>query len=102
MLAAQELKAIADAESSPASKPPSYISSGPESNLANLRLQDDSESSIFSIRTSATGKGAFASRDIQRGDLILSEKPIVCLPTGGLEPVMRDRKSTRLNSSHRR
>ena len=88
-LGAHELKAIADAEISSSSEPASYISSGLERNLANLRLQDDSDASIFSVRTSAAGKGAFASRDIQRGDLILSEKPIVCLPTGGLEPVMR-------------
>ena len=89
MLAAQELKTIADAESSPSSEPPSYISSGLESNLANLGLQDDSDSSTFSVHTSAAGKGAFASKDIQRGDLILSEKPIFCIPTGGHEPVMR-------------
>ena len=89
MLAAQELKAIVDAESSPSSEPPSYISSGLESNLANLRLQDDSDSSIFCVHTSAAGKGAFAFKDIQRGDLILSEKPIFCIPTSGHEPIMR-------------
>ena len=64
---AEELKAIADAESSPPSEPSSSL----ESDLANLRLQDDSNSSIFTIHTSAASKGAFASRDIQRGDLIL-------------------------------
>ena len=82
-LAAQELKAIADAEGSPPSEPSSYISSGLESDLANLHLHDDSDSSFFSIHTSAAiqnGKGAFASRDIQRGDLILSEKPIFDMP----------------------
>ena len=81
---AEELKAIADAESSPPSEPSSSL----ESDLANLRLQDDSNSSIFTIHTSATGKGSFASRDIQRGDLILSEKPIFSMPTGGPAPLM--------------
>jgi hypothetical protein len=80
---AQELKAIADAESSPPTEPSSRISSGLESNLANLHLQDDSNSSSFTIHTSAfqKGKGAFASRDIQRGDLVLSERPIFSAPT---------------------
>ena len=83
MLAAQELKAIADAESSPPSEPSSYISSGLES--------DHSDSSFFTIHTSAApglqnGKGAFASRDIQRGDLILSEKPIFSVPNNAPEP----------------
>ncbi|KAN0128924.1 hypothetical protein V8E53_013297 [Lactarius tabidus] len=76
-LAAQELKAIADAESSPPSEPSSYTPSDLDSGLANLHLQGDS--SLFAIHTSATvqnGKGAFATRDIQKGDLILSEKPI--------------------------
>ena len=85
------MKAIADAESSPPSEGASYISSGLDAGLANLHLQDDS--SIFSIQTSAApglqnGKGAFASRDIQRGDLILSEKPIFSMPTGGPAPLM--------------
>ena len=84
MLAAQELKAIAEAESSPPSEPSSCL----KSDLANLRLQDDSNSSIFTVHTSATGKGSFASRDIQRGDLILSEKPIFSMPTGGPAPLM--------------
>jgi hypothetical protein len=78
-LGAEELKAITDAECSPPFGPSSYISSGLESDLANLHLQDNSDTSFFSIDTSATpqkGKGAFASRDIQRGDFILSEKPI--------------------------
>ena len=83
MLAAQELKAIADAESSPPSEPSSYISSGLES--------DHLDSSFFTIHTSAApglqnGKGAFASRDIQRGDLILSEKPIFSVPNNAPEP----------------
>ena len=86
-LGAEELKAIADVESSPPPMP-SHISSDLDSDLANLRIQDDSDSSIFSIHTSAASKGAFASRDIQRGDLILSEKPIVCIPTMGLVPLM--------------
>ncbi|KAN0128918.1 hypothetical protein V8E53_013291 [Lactarius tabidus] len=81
-LGAQELKAIADAESSSPSKSSSYISSGLDSGLANLHLQDDS--SVFVIHTSTAvqnGEGAFASRDIRRGDLILSEKPIFSIPT---------------------
>ena len=41
-LGAQELKAIADAESSPLSEPSSYTSSDIDSGLANLHLQDDS------------------------------------------------------------
>ena len=91
MLGAEELKAIADAESSPPSEGTSYISSGLDSDLAKLRLHDDS--SMFSVQTSAApglenGKGAFASRDIQRGDLILSDKPIFCMPTSGPAPLM--------------
>jgi hypothetical protein len=76
-LGAQEFKAIADAESSSASEPLSYTSNDLTSGLANLHLKDDS--SVFTIHTSAAvqnGKGAFASRDFQRGDLILSETPI--------------------------
>ena len=77
-IGAQEFKAIADAESSSASEPPSYTSSDLNGGLANLHLEDDS--SIFTIHTSASSKGAFASRDIRRGDLILSEKPIFSVP----------------------
>ena len=91
VLAAQELKAITDAESSPRSEPSSHISSGLESDLANHpHLQDDSDSSIFSIHTSANvqnGKGGFASRDIHRGDLILAEKPIFLIPNEAPEPL---------------
>jgi hypothetical protein len=79
---AQELKAIADAESSSPSKPSSYISSGLDSSLANHHRQNDS--SVFVIHTSAAvqnGEGAFASRGIRGGDLILSERPIFCIPT---------------------
>ncbi|KAN0132352.1 hypothetical protein V8E53_009778 [Lactarius tabidus] len=82
-LGAQELKAITAAESLPPFEPSSYISSGLESDLANLHLQDDSDSSFFGIYTSAAlqkGKGAFTSRDIQRGGLILSERPIFSMP----------------------
>ena len=91
VVAAQELKAIADADSSPPSKPSPYISSGLESNLANLHLQDGSNSSLFSIHTSSApglqnGKGAFASKDIQRGDLIMSEKPLFTIPHNAPEP----------------
>ncbi|KAF8259770.1 hypothetical protein EI94DRAFT_1614369, partial [Lactarius quietus] len=42
----------------------------------------------FTINNSTTvqeGKGAFASRDIQRGDLILSEKPIFSIPSLAIE-----------------
>jgi hypothetical protein len=66
-LAAQELKAIADAESSPPSEPSSYTPSDLDSGLANLHLQDDS--SLFTIRSPAAvqkGKGAFATREIFR------------------------------------
>ena len=92
MVAAQELKAIAEAESSPLSSPSSYFSCGLESDLADLYLQDDSDSSLFSIYTSASpglqnGKGAFATRDIQRGDLILSEKPIFSVPNNAPRPL---------------
>jgi hypothetical protein len=95
-LAAQELKAIADAESSPPSGPSSYTPSDLDSGLANLHLQGDS--SLFAIHTSATvqnGKGAFATRDIQKGDLILSEKPIFSFLTntpkyGHVEAAIRD------------
>ena len=81
-LGAEELKAIADAENSP---PNEHTSSGLESNLANLHLQDDSDSDsyLFSIQTAAfqKGRGAFTSRNILRGDLILSERPIFYHPT---------------------
>ena len=92
MVAAQELKAIADAESSPLSSPSSYFSCGLESDLADLYLQDDPDSPLFSIYTSASpglqnGKGAFATRDIRRGDLILSEKPIISIPDIDNAPV---------------
>ena len=84
---AEELKAIADAENSPPTEPSSCVSSGLESKLANLHLklhpQDESDTSFFNIRTSAfqKGKGAFASRDIQKGEFILSERPLFCVPT---------------------
>ena len=76
-LGSQELKAITDLESLPPSRPPSYASSDLSSGLENLHLEDDSSS--FTIHTSTAvqkGKGAFASRDIQKGYLILSERPI--------------------------
>ena len=90
-IAAEELKAIADAESLPPSEPSSHISSAFESDLANLHLKDDSDSSLFSIHTSTTvqnGEGAFASRDIQRGDLIVSERPIYCVRINGPEALV--------------
>ena len=88
---AQELKDIADAESSPPYNPPPHIASL-ESGLTELHSQDDSDAPPFSIRPSVAfqnGKGSFASRDIQRGDLILSEKPIFFLPTTAPEPLRR-------------
>ena len=91
---AQELKAIAVAENLPQSEPSSYVSSALESDLAKLQLQDDSDSSLFGIYTAATfqkGKGTFTARDIQRGDLILSERPIFSMTTmttlNALEPL---------------
>ena len=74
------------------------MSSGLESDLANLhlRLQDDSDSSFFCINTSAfqKGKGVFASRNFERGDLILSERPIFCVATyashAELEPLWQN------------
>ena len=90
MLGAQELKAIADAKSSPPSEPSSNISSGLDSNLASHRLQDDSSVFVIHISTAVQkGEGAFAARDIQKGDLILSERPIVCLPAPVPEPLRR-------------
>ena len=91
-VAAQELKAISDAESSPPSEPSPYISNVVERDLANLHLRDHSDSSLFSIHTSAApglqnGKGAFATRDIRRGDRILSEKPIFSIPDGAPKPL---------------
>ena len=86
-LGAQELKAIADAKSSPPSEPSSR---GHDSGLANLHLRDDS--SLFVVQTSTAvpnGEGAFASRDIQKGDLILSERPIFCLPANVPDPLWR-------------
>ena len=82
-LGAQELKAIADAENSSLTKPSSCISNGLESDLANLHLRDNSDSSFFSIHTAGSqkGMGAFASRNFQRGDLILYERPVFCVPT---------------------
>ena len=80
-LGSQELRAIADLETSPPSEPSPHTSTDLDSGVANLHLQDDS---FFTIRTSdavQNGKGAFASRDIQRGDLILSERPIFRIPT---------------------
>ncbi|KAF8259301.1 hypothetical protein EI94DRAFT_1790574 [Lactarius quietus] len=87
-IGAQEFKSISNDESSPSLKPSSYSSSDLDSNLANLNLQDDS--SCFTIHTSTAvqdGKGAFASRDIQRGDLILSEKPIFSIRGDVPEPL---------------
>ncbi|KAF8257075.1 hypothetical protein EI94DRAFT_81785 [Lactarius quietus] len=86
-LGAEEFKAISDAESSPSPDPFSNTSGNIDSGLANIHLQDDT--SVFTIHTSTTiqeGKGAFASRDIQRGDLILSETPIFSIPTHVFEP----------------
>lgn len=78
-LGAQEFEAITDAENSPPSKQ-SYTASNLDSAFANLNLKNDT--SFFTIHDSGVqkGKGAFASRDFQRGDLILSEKPIFSVP----------------------
>jgi hypothetical protein len=102
-LGSQELKAIADAESSPPSEPSPYASSDIDghSGLANLHLQDDS--SFFAIHASAAlqnGKGAFATRDIQRGDLILSEKPIFCVPTNTPEYIYIEAAVRDLSPAH--
>jgi hypothetical protein len=100
-LGAQELKAIADAKSSPPSEPSSYTPSDIDSGLANLHLQDDS--SFFAIHASATvqnGKGAFATRDIQRGDLILSERPMICVPTRTPECVRVEAAVRALSPAH--
>ena len=89
---AQELKAIAVAENLPQSEPSSYVSSALESDLAKLQLQDDSDSSLFGIYTAATfqkGKGTFTARDIQRGDLILSERAIFSMPAGSGPSIVR-------------
>jgi hypothetical protein len=103
-LGAQELKTIADAKSSPPSEPSSYTPSDLDSCLANLHLQDDSLS--FVIHASATvqnGKGAFATRDIQREDLILSERALFCFPTKTpkyryVEAAVRDLSPAHLDS----
>ena len=81
-LGSQELKVIADAESSLPSNRSSYISSGLDSGLENLHIQDNSPALV--IRSSTTvqnGEGAFASRGFRRGQLILSERPIFRNPT---------------------
>ncbi|KAF8257076.1 hypothetical protein EI94DRAFT_1760921 [Lactarius quietus] len=81
-IGAQEFRSVADAESLPPPQPSSHTSGDLESTLAQLHLEGDS--SFFTIHTSAavqSGEGAFASRDIQRGDLILSEKPIFSIRT---------------------
>jgi hypothetical protein len=103
-LGAQELKTIADAKSSPPSEPTSYTPSDLDSGLANLHLQD--HSSFFTIHASATvqnGKGAFATRDIQREDLILSERAIFYFPTNTpkyryVEAAVRDLSPTHLDN----
>ncbi|KAF8259302.1 hypothetical protein EI94DRAFT_1669012 [Lactarius quietus] len=87
-LGAQEVRSIEDAESLSRPEPSSHTSGELDSGLANLNLQDDS--SFFTIHTSTAvqdGKGAFASRDIQRGDLIMSEKPIFSIRRGVPEPL---------------
>jgi hypothetical protein len=87
-LGSQQLIAIAAAESSPPSEQSSYTPSDPDSGVENRHLQDDS--SFFTVRTSTAvqnGTGAFATRDIQKRDLILSEKPMFCIPTDVPEPL---------------
>ncbi|KAF8259305.1 hypothetical protein EI94DRAFT_1813540 [Lactarius quietus] len=95
---AQEFKSISDMESSPPPEPSSHTSGDLDS------LQDDS--SFFTIHTSTAvqdGKGTFASRDIQRGDLILSEKPLFSVCRDVSEPMMNmsiDVATRRLSPVH--
>jgi hypothetical protein len=75
--AARELKAIEEAESSPAPLP----SSNPN-NLSDAfeALHVEDGPAFFTTRNSSMlqkGAGAFAAREFRRGDLILSEKPII-------------------------
>ncbi|KAF8808384.1 SET domain-containing protein [Phlegmacium glaucopus] len=73
---AQQLKEIEEAESLPPSEAP-QASSNPDDAFTNLHVRGDRD--FFTICNSAlvqNGTGAFASREFQRGDLILSEKPI--------------------------
>jgi len=90
-LGAQELNAIAVLETSPPSGPSSYASNDLGSRLENLHLEDDSSS--FTVHASAViqkGEGAFASRDLQRGDLILSETPMFRVPRSCPERIVID------------
>jgi len=72
---AQELKAIAGTERSPPPEP-SPTSSGLDTAPANLDVKDASP--FITVQKSALiqKQGVFASREFQRGDLILAEKPI--------------------------
>jgi hypothetical protein len=83
--AARELKAIEEAESSPAPLP----SSNPN-NLSDAfeTLHVEDFPGFFTTRDSAMlqkGAGAFAAREFRRGDLILSEKPIIFIREVELE-----------------
>ncbi|KAF8259758.1 hypothetical protein EI94DRAFT_1690349 [Lactarius quietus] len=85
---AQEFRSIADAEISPPPELSSDISGDLESGLAHLHLKDDS--SFFTPHNSTAtqeGNGAFASRDTQRGDMILSETPIFFIRADVPEPL---------------
>ncbi|KDR84650.1 hypothetical protein GALMADRAFT_133901 [Galerina marginata CBS 339.88] len=73
---AQELKAIADAESL---LPPETFSTSANLNDTLANLECAGGPSSFVVHASAivqSGEGAFASREFQRGELILSEKPL--------------------------
>ncbi|KIM49935.1 hypothetical protein M413DRAFT_119347 [Hebeloma cylindrosporum] len=75
--AAQELKAIEEAESSSVPAVPSSDSKNLSDAFANLLVEDGTSS--YTIRDSpmlSKGAGAFAIHEFQRGDLVLSEKPI--------------------------
>jgi hypothetical protein len=79
--AAQELKAIEEAESSSALVPSSN-SNNLSNAFENLHVEDGT--GLFTIRDSAIlqkGAGDFATHEFQRGDLILSEKPIFFVRT---------------------
>lgn len=74
----QELKAIAVAERSPPPEP-SYASGDLDTAPANLHVKDASP--FITVQKSALiQKGVFASREFQRGDLILAEKPTFLIP----------------------
>jgi len=77
--AAQELKAIEEAESSPAPVPSSNANNLRDE-FENLHVEDGP--CFFTTRDSAMlqkGTGAFAAREFHIGDLILSQKPTIVI-----------------------